>query len=434
MGPGVPQCEGAALIVSVLTVETRKLGRYEIVSELGKGSMGTVYKAVDPLLDRTVALKTISIAANDPDLADYEARFYLEAKAVGGLNHQNIVTVYDVGNSGTMPYLAMEYIEGTELASLTGQSRPLPVEQALDIAAQVAEGLAYAHAHGVIHRDIKPANIMLANDGKAKIADFGIARMRSAEAKSDASGVMGSPRYMAPEQVLGRRADHRSDIFSLGVMLCEMLTGAPPFAGADLNAILFQIVNLVPPAPSTVNPAVPTMLDFIVAKALSKAPDERYESASVFADDLHQCRSKLDPELRMVGIATPQQRVLPTIDPYAATPLLAKSFPDARHGDSRPAFAGDATLGVAKDFDSLAAMVRLAAQTGVAQNFEGLVKAQESEATEASTVYGTLVREPSSRIATGFDRHFGRWSMADRLLFAASVASAGVVGAIIILT
>lgn len=415
-------------------METRKLGRYEIVSELGKGSMGTVYKAVDPLLDRTVALKTISIAANDPDLAEYEARFYLEAKAVGGLNHQNIVTVYDVGNSGTMPYLAMEYVEGSELASLTGRSTPLPTEQALDIAAQVAEGLAYAHAHGVIHRDIKPANIMLAREGKAKIADFGIARMRSAEAKADTSGAMGSPRYMAPEQVLGRRADHRSDIFSLGVMLYEMLTGAPPFAGADLNAILFQIVNLVPPAPSTVNPAVPTMLDFIVAKALAKAPDERYDSAGALAEDLRQCRGKLDPELRVVGIATPQQRVLPKIDPYAATPLLAKSFPDARHGDARTNFAGDATLGVAKDFDSLSAMVRLAAQTGVAQNFEGLVKAKESEATEASTVYGTLVREHSARIVTGFDRHFGRWSAADRLIFAASVASAGVVAAIIVLT
>jgi serine/threonine-protein kinase len=239
---------------------------------------------------------------------------------------------------------------------------------------------------------------------------------------------------MSPEQVLGRRADHRSDIFSLGVMLYEMLTGAPPFAGADLNAILFQIVNLVPPAPSTVNPGLPAMLDFIVAKALAKSPDERYGSSKELADDLHTCRSNLSPELRLVGIATPQQRARPKIDPYAATPLLAKSYPDARQSDTKASDVGDATLGVVKDFDSLAAMVRLASQTGVAQNFESLVKAQESEAAEASTVYGTLVREQSSRLVTGFDRHFGSWNQADRLVFAASIATAAVVAALIVLT
>ncbi|MDB5866514.1 MAG: serine/threonine protein kinase [Betaproteobacteria bacterium] len=434
MGAGVQKRESATLTVNVLTVETRKLGRYQIVSEIGQGAMGTVYKAVDPLLDRTVALKTIGIAANDPDLAEYEARFYLEAKAVGGLNHPNIVTVHDVGNSGSMPYLAMEFVEGTELSALTGEGNPLPVEQVLNIGVQVADGLAYAHAHGVIHRDIKPANILLARDGVAKIADFGIARMRSAEARNETSNVMGSPRYMSPEQVLGRRADHRSDIFSLGVMLYEMLTGAPPFAGADLNAILFQIVNLVAPAPSSVNPAVPTMLDFIVAKALAKSPDERYGSSRELADDLQQCRANLGAAPRVASIAMPPQRILPKIDPYAATPLLAKSYPDARHGDSQKTDKDDATLGIARDFDSLAAMVRLAAQTGVAQNFENLVKAQESEAAEAATVYGTLVREQSSGIVSGLDRRFGRWSRADRLLFGACVAIAVVIGVIIALT
>jgi serine/threonine-protein kinase len=404
------------------------MGRYEIVAEIGKGAMGTVYKAVDPLLDRTVALKTISVAANDPDLAEYEARLYLEAKAVGGLNHPNIVTVYDAGRSGSMPYLAMEYIEGTELASLTGGGAPLPVEQALDIAAQVADGLAYAHAQGVIHRDIKPANIMLASEGRVKIADFGIARMRSAEAKSEGANLMGSPRYLSPEQVLGRRADQRSDVFSLGVVLYEMLTGAPPFAGADLNAILFQIVNLVPPAPGTVNAAVPTMLDLVVAKVLAKAPDDRYASANELAEDLRRCRGNLTPELRMAGVATPQPRALPTIDPYAATPLLAKSFPDARKGDAPAPEIGETTLGVARDFDSLAAMARLAAQTGAAQNFESLVKAQQSATADASSIHGTLVREQSSRLIGPV-----LWNRSDRLIFAASVATAAVVAALIVL-
>jgi serine/threonine-protein kinase len=417
-----------------MILDVRKLGRYQIVSELGQGAMGTVYKALDPLLERTVALKTISIAANDPDLAEYEARFYLEAKAVGGLNHPNIVTVHDVGNSGTMPYLAMEYIEGVELASLTAEGKPLPIQQVLDIGVQVAEGLAYAHAHGVIHRDIKPANIMLPVEGPVKIADFGIARMRSAEAKNETSNVIGSPRYLSPEQVLGKRADHRSDIFSFGVMLYEMLTGAPPFSGADLNAILFQIVNLVPPAPSTVNANVPQMLDHIVAKALAKTPEDRYATAKDLACDLQQCQGNLSPELRVSSVSMAHPRVLPKIDPYAATPLLSKSYPDARQSDTPKSDVGEATLGVAKDFDSLSAMVRLAAQTGVAETFEDLAKAKSSEAAEATTVHGTLVRDQSSRLVTGFGGRSGRWNPADRLIFAASVATALVIATIVVLT
>ncbi len=223
----------------------RKLGRYEIVAELGKGAMGTVYKANDPMLERTVALKTINLAVSANEMAEYEARFYQEAKAAGGLNHPNIVTIYDVGKTGDMPYLAMEYLEGSELHEILRHRKPLSAAHALEIAAQVADGLAYAHDRGVVHRDVKPANIMVVRDGLVKIADFGVARMRSSERGADTQ-VVGSPRYMSPEQVLRKRAEHRSDIFSLGMVLYEMLTGAPPFTGADLNAILFQIVNAEP--------------------------------------------------------------------------------------------------------------------------------------------------------------------------------------------
>ena len=408
---------------------SRKLGRYQIVDEIGNGAMGTVYKAVDPMLDRTVALKTINVSGSEREMAEYEARFFQEAKAVGGLNHPNIVTIHDVGSSGNMPYLAMELLEGSELATLTDRGQPLPLEKAIDVAAQVAQGLAYAHEHGVVHRDIKPANIMLVRDGIVKIADFGIARMRLAEAKGEAVTPVGSPRYMSPEQVLARRADHRSDIFSLGVVLYEMLTGNAPFSGGDLNAVLFQIVNLVPPAPSTINSSIPTMLDFIVAKALAKTPDERYATAREFAEDLKHCRNGLRPSPRLVGVATPQQPALPKIDAYAATPLLTKSYPEARQSDNPRAGVGAATMGVAKDFDSLAAMVRLAAQTGVAQNFEDFTAHREAEAAEAGTVHGTVVREQSSAILTGFDR----WKPVDQLIFAASVATAAVIGALIIL-
>jgi len=159
----------------------------------------------------------------------YEKRFYQEARAAGGLNHPNIVTVYDIGKTENVCYMAMEYIEGPELRTLLLPGKPLTVQRALSIAAQVAEGLAYAHERGVVHRDIKPANIMVPDSGPVKITDFGIARMRSANVQTQTGMMMGSPKYMSPEQVIGKRADHRCDFFSLGVILYEMLTGAAPF-------------------------------------------------------------------------------------------------------------------------------------------------------------------------------------------------------------
>lgn len=409
--------------------DTRKLGRYEIVCEIGKGAMGTVYRALDPLLERTVAIKTINLVASDAEMAEYEARFYQEARAVGGLNHANIVTVYDVAKSGNMPYLAMELLDGHDLRTLLSNGAPLPVAHTLDIAAQVAEGLAYAHEHGVVHRDIKPANVMVMHDGRVKIADFGIARMRSAERGVEGQPAVGSPRYMSPEQVLRKRAEARSDIFSLGVVLYEMLTGKPPFAGADLNAILFQIVNVAPPAPSTLNPEAPDMLDFVVAKALAKTPDERYASAAELAADLRECRTRLDtpPPLSTLDIFKPS---VPRMDPYAATPLLAQSYPDARQGDADPDVPGAATtLGLSKTFDSFSATARLAAHTGVAGSFEALVQGEETP--EIETVHGTLVREQSAPRMPGFGRAPG-WDARDRMIFGASVAAAVLLGALIV--
>jgi len=206
------------------------LGRYEIVAELGKGAMGVVYRANDPMLNRILAIKTINTEeAGHEGMAEYEARFYTEAKAAGSLNHPNIIIIYDIGKSGHLVYMAMEYIDGRELRDLLAQGQSLPVVQAVDIAAQVGEGLAYAHQHQVVHRDIKPANIMITPDGRAKIADFGIARMRSSETRTQTGVIMGSPKYISPEQVVGKRADHRSDIFSLGVILYECLTGSTQF-------------------------------------------------------------------------------------------------------------------------------------------------------------------------------------------------------------
>jgi eukaryotic-like serine/threonine-protein kinase len=236
-------------------MEASKLGRFELVSEIGRGAMGIVYKAKDPMLERTVAIKTINLTMDKDGAEMYEKRFYQEARAAGGLNHPNIVTIYDIGRSESLCYMAMEYIEGAELRTLLLPGKPLPVQKALSIAAQVAEGLSYAHERGVVHRDIKPANIMVPEAGPVKITDFGIARMRTSNVQTQTGMMMGSPKYMSPEQVIGKRADHRSDLFSLGVILYEMLTGAAPFTGESVNAVMYQIVNFVPPAPSAINPA-----------------------------------------------------------------------------------------------------------------------------------------------------------------------------------
>ena len=345
----------------------RKLGRYEIVAEIGKGAMGTVYKALDPLLDRTVALKTISMAANDPEMAEYEARFYQEAKAAGSLNHPNIVTIHDVGKAGDVVYMAMEYIEGVELRTLIGEGQPLRVPQALSIAAQVAEGLAFAHQRGVVHRDIKPANIMVVANGPVKITDFGIARMRGAGDLTQTGMLLGSPKYMSPEQVIGKRADHRSDLFSLGVILYEMLCGAAPFNGENVTALMYQIVNFVPPAPSSVNAAVPEVLDLIVAKMLAKPLEERYADAAELARDLREC------ERHMAGAAQPatSTSTLPLgpqpklVDPASQTSVLAQSVNRTREADrATEQTPAPPARGLATSFDSMEATQRLASLTG----------------------------------------------------------------------
>jgi serine/threonine-protein kinase len=397
--------------------KVRKLGRYEILSELGKGAMGVVYRARDPMLDRTVAIKTVNMALDPGEMEDYEARFNQEAKAAGGLNHPNIVTIHDIGKSGNMAYMAMEFLEGHELRDLLTSGAPLAPARAVEIAAQVAEGLAYAHQHGVVHRDVKPANIMILKNGMAKITDFGIARMRMAEVRTQTGVVLGSPRYMSPEQVAGKRAAPRSDIFSLGVILYEMLTGKPPFTGDDVTSIMFQILNLVPPPPSTINPAVPAVLDFIVAKALAKPADDRYADASELARDLHD-------NLKHAQAAGPAPVITraaaqPKLDTDAARALI-RSLPGDRRSDTEDVAADSApTLGLSKAFDSLEATVKLAARTGMAEALRDVPGHKDGSATEARAIVGEMRRGPG-------------WSMKDKVIFAAGVAGATIVGAVIV--
>jgi serine/threonine-protein kinase len=257
--------------------------------------MGVVYGAEDPLLSRKVAIKTILMSADPLERAEYEPRFYQEAKAAGSLNHPNIITIYDIGREGDMAFMAMELIEGVELRALI-MNNQLSLYRALHIAAQVAEGIASAHEKGVIHRDIKPGNVMVLRGDVAKIMDFGIARLRTSDVKTATGMLLGSPKYMSPEQIIGKTLDHRSDIFSLGVVIYEMATGSAPFSGPDLPALMHAITGAEPAPPSRLVPGVPHLLDLILAKALAKKVDERYQDARELAADLRACRDALPPE------------------------------------------------------------------------------------------------------------------------------------------
>jgi len=278
-----------------------QLGRYKITGELGRGAMGVVYKGEDPALDRTVALKTVILSEDAAGKADYQKRFFLEAKSAGRLNHPQIITVYDFGQEGDIAYMAMEFLKGKELRTRMKEGS-ISVPEAVHIAEQVAEGLGYAHEHGVVHRDIKPSNIMLLTHEKVKIMDFGIARMRASDHKTSTGLVLGTPKYMSPEQVAGSPVDHRSDIFSLGVVLYEMLTHTKLFQGEDTPQIFNAVSNFQPPVPSRVNSEVPAMLDFVVERALKKDPAVRYQDAYELAADLRSALSELvDREAAAAG-------------------------------------------------------------------------------------------------------------------------------------
>ena len=257
---------------------TNRLGRYEILGELGRGAMGVVYRARDPIIDRVVALKTINLALTGAALASFEARFFQEARSAGRLNHPNIVTIYDAGKADGVAYIAMEFLEGTSLREVLDEQSPLSIQRILETVAQVARGLAYAHENGVVHRDIKPANIIVLKNRRPKITDFGIARL--GEADGVGSERAGSPKYMSPEQIRGDvTLDGRSDVFSLGTVLYEMLTGRPPFGGETVTEIMQAVLEHTPPVPSVVDAHVPPELDGVVMRMLAKRPDDRYPSA-----------------------------------------------------------------------------------------------------------------------------------------------------------
>lgn len=268
--------------------DAMRIGRFDILDKLGEGAMGTVYRALDPLIERTVAIKTIPLNLPEEEKRLFEDRFLREAKSAGRLSHPNIVTIYDVGETDDFAYIAMEYLDGPSLREILREHGPLPLELALETSLQMADALAFAHDHGVVHRDIKPPNvIVLGKRGTVKLTDFGIAHLMS-NTETRAGMLLGSPRYMSPEQVQGQPVDGRSDIFSLGVVLYEMLAGRPPFGGEELHGILFRIVN-EPVAPiSQTRRNIPVGVDEILARCLAKKPQDRYSNANDLVNDLNK--------------------------------------------------------------------------------------------------------------------------------------------------
>jgi serine/threonine-protein kinase len=271
------------------------VGRYEILMELGRGAMGTVYKARDPKINRLLAIKTIRFSDEfeDDQLKEIKERFFTEAELAGKLSHPGIVAIHDIGEDYDLTYMAMEFLDGEDLEKYCKKGSLLPIRKLLDIIAETADALEYAHNNGVIHRDIKPANIMLLKNGRVKVTDFGIAKSMSAS-KTRSGIILGTPNYMAPEQIMGRQIDARSDIFSLGIVFFQLLTGDLPFRGDNLNSLFYKVTQVKHPSPSKINPKVIKPCEQILDKALAKNPDHRFQKASDLAKYLRILANKID--------------------------------------------------------------------------------------------------------------------------------------------
>jgi eukaryotic-like serine/threonine-protein kinase len=299
-----------------------KAGRYQIVGELGRGSMGVVYKGFDPIIGRTVAIKTmLTEALPAAEFEEYKARFQREAQAAGILTHPNIVTVYDFGEDNGVLFLAMEFLEGESLQHLVEKQGVLPVETVLPMYEQVCSALDAAHSHKIVHRDVKPANIMILESGLVKMTDFGIAKVMHT-GMTQAGQILGTPNYMSPEQVKGRSVDGRSDIFSLGVILYELITGEKPFGGQNITTVIYKIINENPIPPRELDPTLHLGLSYVIQKALAKNPDERYQTCKELADDLKNYRALGDSQAPSETVAI---RV-PPIHGMAAETVVSPSI------------------------------------------------------------------------------------------------------------
>lgn len=293
-----------------MTDDIKKIGKYEIVSEVGRGAMGVVYKGYDRSMDRHVAIKTLFRRGTESENKQLAARFRREAQAAGRLNHPGIVSVYEYGEDGELAFIAMELVEGHTLADRAKYNIQLTIEETSRLMVKVLDALHYAHGKGVVHRDIKPSNIMCTGHGEVKIADFGIARIESSELTQFGT-VIGTPGYMSPEQLLGQRVDHRSDIFSCGILFYELLTGESAFSATNITATIYKVVHTEIPPASKICPTVPEAIDAVLSRALAKNPEHRYSSAREFAQAITAALSG-ESQTAAAGVA-PQPVIEKTI-------------------------------------------------------------------------------------------------------------------------
>jgi len=298
LGGGGGSSPGGTLILEGGGVEKPMLGRYEVERELGKGAMGAVYLGKDPKISRVVAIKTMALSQEfeDDELVEVKERFFREAETAGRLTHPNIVTIYDAGEEHDLAYIAMEFLKGTDLTKYIKPDALLPLKQVLSLIHRSADGLDYAHQNNVVHRDIKPANIMWdPQTDSLKITDFGIARITDSS-KTKTGMVLGTPSYMSPEQLAGKRVTGQSDIFSLGVMLFQMVTGKLPFSGDSMATLMYKIANEPHPAPESINPSVPRCVTVIINRAMDKDIEKRYQTGKQMADDIAKCLKIIEVE------------------------------------------------------------------------------------------------------------------------------------------
>ena len=291
---GPTRTTGNGTLVLDQSGEKPTLGRYRIERELGQGAMGTVYLGIDPKISRQVAIKTLAYQQIDPDeLPRVKERFFREAEAAGRLNHPNIVTIYDVGEETDLAFLAMELLDGKDLSHYCRAGQRLTTVQVVDVISQTAAALAYAHQQDIVHRDIKPSNIILLRNGQIKVADFGIAKVTTSS-QTETGIILGTPNYMSPEQVAGKKVDGRSDLFSLGIVMYELLSGSKPFQGENLAALMYNISNGTYQPLQKVSPKLPSDCYAIVTKLLQKALTRRYKSAQALLEDLADLQKRLE--------------------------------------------------------------------------------------------------------------------------------------------
>ena len=316
-------------------IEGQIVGKYRIVERVGRGGMGVVYRAVDETLSREVAIKSLNPEVNEPELA---RRFRAEAVTVARLNHPGIATVYDLFQHEDHWLMVMEFVRGETLEALVERVGALPVEQVVDLASQTLAALGHAHSLGVVHRDLKPANLMLGESGVVKIMDFGIARVIGSEHLTTAGFMMGTPAYMAPEQVLGQDIDARADLYAMGVVLYRLATGKLPFKGATPFAMAHSQVQ-DPPTPVRLSrEGLPAWIEQVIGRALAKRPEDRFQTASAFADAVKRGASGATLDLGAPPLATIAVPVLPDDD--QATGMLPQST--LRRPEPAPALAAEA--------------------------------------------------------------------------------------------